>query len=282
MISEYKDNLGRMDLKPVNGGEASTNNQLLYTGELAILLKLVGNSSPADFTALRDAVKTCHLSNFPGLYSRHPEPYRLRQKFVPVSFDEITGAVFANWCAGDFAANRHILEHAQLTDNRFCDIPGYELMDSNKSIFSGGLKALWQDLKTYYREARSYEKLETGLRKSVFKSPRFYPIFFKHNNTNLFIYNSGANNSSSYFANSVFLISCLIASFKKDNISTKILYWFRFRFLELTGKETFLTKLAKQYYNYTNDNRLGADWEKQLFAAYYPEGHPFHELRAKI
>jgi hypothetical protein len=158
-MNEYFDNLGRMDLKPVNGGEASTNNQLLYTGELAILMKLVGGYAPADFFALAEAVGECSLDNFPGLYTRHPEPYRFKTEngkpnFVPVSFDEILGACFTNWCAGEIKDNENILTHAELTNNRFCDIPNYELMDSYLGMFS---KGFWKDLKAYYDEAKTYE-----------------------------------------------------------------------------------------------------------------------------
>jgi hypothetical protein len=283
-IEYYKDYLGRMDLKAVNRGEASTNNQLLYTGELAILMTLVGSFRKADFDALRKSVATCQLSQFPGLYTRHPEPYRQKKtmdgkpNFVPVSFDEILGACFTNWCAGDIAANEHILEHAKLTNNRFCDITGYELMDG----FRGSLKELWQGLKAYYKEAKSYETLETGFRKSVRNHPVLFPFFFKHSDSTLLFYACGANREFSLLSGISLLLSAFLASFKSDNISTKVLWWFRFRFLELTGKQTFLTKIAKQYYNYTNRNRLGSDWEEELFKAYYPEGHPFHELRAKI
>jgi hypothetical protein len=284
-IENYKDNLGRMDLKPVNGGEASTNNQLLYTGELAILMKLAGGYSQADFFRLLEAVYECSLEDFPGLYTRHPEPYRQRKTadgkpdFVPVSFDEILGACFTNWCAGDIQDNENILTHAELTNNRFCDIPNYELMNSYLGMFS---KGFWKDLKAYYDEAKTYETLEAGARKAVRNHPRFYPMFFNHSSACSVLYAAGAGRNSSFLSCLVLFVSAILASVKKDNLSTKVLWWFRFRFLELTGKENVLTKLAKQFYNYTNKNRLGDDWEKQLFAAYYPEGHPFHELREKI
>jgi hypothetical protein len=279
-IEYYKDNLGRMDLKPVNGGEASTNNQLLYTGELAILQRLIGNFQSSDFDSLRKAISSCQVDNYPGLYSRHPVPYRFKQKdgkpnFVPVSFDEITGACFTNWCAGDLKSNEHIVEHAQMTNNRFCDVPGYELIDSSASVFKAGF---WKDLKAYFTEARSYEKLETGLRKAVRNHPRFYPIFFKHSVTNFVIYLSGIGRKCSFIQSVAFFLAAFLASVKKDNTSTKVLWWFRFRFLELTETETFLTKLAKQFYNYTNNNRLGESWEVELFKAYYPENHPFHRI----
>lgn len=284
-IEYYKDNLGRMDLKPVNRGESSTNNQLLYTGELAILMKLIGTFSQQDFQDLRNSVKTCQLVNYPGLYTRHPEPYRFRTKdgspnFVPVSFDEITGACFTNWCAGDIISNEHIIEHADLTNNRFCDIPNYELMDGTLNVFK---LSFWKDLIAYFKEANTYESFETGLRKSVRNHPELYPIFFKHNTSTRRVYNSGCNRISSFGSNVVFLLAAFLASFKSNNISTKVLYWFRFRFLELTGTETFLTKLAKQYYNYTNENRLGEDWEMKLFSQYYTDvDHPFHEMLWRI
>jgi hypothetical protein len=280
-IEYYKDNLGRMDLKPVNKGEASTNNQLLYTGELAILMKLAGGYTPADFNALAQAVRTCQLADYPGLYTRHPAPYRFKTKdglpnFVPVSFDEILGACFTNWCAGNIRENEDILQHTQLTDNRFCDIPGYELMDSYESVFKPGLFA---ELKRYYQKAKTYEKLETGFRKEVRNFSRFFPIFFKHSSTNVFCYTASANRDAGFLSSVLLFASAILASVKKDNLSTKVLWWFRFRFLELTGKETFLTKLAKQYYNYTNKNRLGEFWENELFAEYYEDrNHPFHEL----
>ena len=280
-IEYYKDNLGRMDLKPVNKGEASTNNQILYTGELAILMRLAGGFQESDFKALHDSIQTCKIGNVPGLYTRHPEPYRFKTlnglpNFVPVSFDEILGACFVNYCAGEIKDNQRIVQHAELTDNRFCDIPQYELMDSYETVFKRGL---FKDLRTYYEKAKTYPKLETGLRKEVRNTPRLYPLFFNHNSATRFFYNAGSDRDNSFYAGIAILLAVLVASLKKDNLSTKVLWWFRFRFLELTKKETVLTKLAKQYYNYTNNNRLGEFWENELFSEYYEDNnHPFHEL----
>jgi hypothetical protein len=288
-IEYYKDNLGRMDLKPVNGKEASTNNQLLYTGELAILMELVNKNEECvhlefnnkDFASLHQSIQTCKVPNVPGLYTRHPEPYRFKTlngmpNFVPVSFDEILGACFINFCAGEIKANERIVQHAQLTHNRFCDIPGYELMDSYSTVFKAGLLA---DLKAYYQKAKTYATLETGLRKEVRNTPRLYPLFFSHSLSDLFIYNAGCGRDNSFLGSVSVFLAVFVASLKKDNLSTKVLWWYRFRFLELTGKETVLTKFAKQFYNYTNKNRLGDSWQTQLFSSYYEDkNHPFHEL----
>ena len=280
-IEYYKDNLGRMDLKPVNKGEASTNNQILYTGELAILMRLAGGFQESDFKALHNSIQSCKITNVPGLYTRHPAPYRFKTlngmpNFVPVSFDEILGACFVNWCADEIKANERIVQHAELTNNRFCDIPGYELMDSYETIFKQGL---FKDLRTYYEKAKTYPTLETGLRKEVRNTPRLYPLFFNHGNSTRFFYNAGSGRDNSFYAGITIFLAVLVASLKKDNLSTKVLWWFRFRFLELTKKETVLTKLAKQFYNYTNNNRLGEFWENDLFSEYYEDNnHPFHEL----
>lgn len=284
-IEYYKDNLGRMDLKPVNKGEASTNNQILYTGELAILMRLAGGFREADFKALHAAIQPCKIGNVPGLYTRHPEPYRFKTlngmpDFVPVSFDEILGACFVNYCAGEIKANERIVQHAELTDNRFCDIPGYELMDSYENVFKAGL---FKDLKAYYDKATTYAKFETGLRKEVRNTPRLYPLFFNHNSATRFFYNIGAGRDNDILSGIAVFLAAFIASVKKDNLSTKVLWWFRFRFLEIAGKETFLTKIAKQYYNYTNKNRLGEFWENELFSSYYEDqNHPFHELVNRV
>lgn len=280
-IEYYKDNLGRMDLKPVNKGEASTNNQLLYTGELAILMTLTEDFSSSDFKALHNSIQSCKIANVPGLYTRHPAPYRFKTlngmpNFVPVSFDEIIGACFVNWCADEIKANERIVQHAELTNNRFCDIPGYELMDSYENVFKRGLL---KDLKAYYAKAKTYPTLETGLRKEVRNTPRLYPLFFSHGSSDRFIYNAGSNLDNSFLGSVSVFLAAFVASLKKDNLSTKVLWWYRFRFLELTNKETVLTKLAKQFYNYTNNNRLGESWENELFSAYYEDkNHPFHEL----
>jgi hypothetical protein len=284
-IEFYKDNLGRMDLKPVNGKEASTNNQLLYTGELAILMKLSGEFNTLDFKRLHDSIQSCKIASVPGLYTRHAEPYRFKTangmpSFVPVSFDEILGACFVNYCFGAINDNKKILQHAELTDNRFCDIPSYELMDSHENVFKRGLL---KGLKEYYEKAKTYTTLETGLRKEVRNTPRLYSIFFKHSRATRFFYAAGAGVGSSFMDSVLVFLAAFVASVKKDNLSTKVLWWFRFRFLELTGKETVLTKFAKQFYNFTNHNRLGEFWENDLFAEYYKDkNHPFHELVNRV
>jgi hypothetical protein len=75
------------------------------------------------------------------------------------------------------------------------------------------------------------------------------------------------------------VLAAVVAALKSDNISTKVLWYFRFKFLEMTGRETTLTKLAKRFYKYKETKRYGKDFEKELFKLYYKDtNHPFHKM----
>jgi hypothetical protein len=288
-IAKFKDNFGRVDLLPVNGKRFSTNNQLLYTGELAILMACYNKKNPDTFTesefkSLASAIKHCQLPDFPGLYTRHPEPYRRkvtpdkRVDFRPVSFDEILGCTFTNYFAGDVKANESIVQHGILEDYRYCDVPGFETGLEFKNIFT---KGFIKDLISYYKEADSYDK--DGFRKASQNYTRFYPVFFRHSASCKLVYNVGARNNIKLYDSLALLTSCIVASLKADNTSTKVLWFFRLKFLELANKETLVIKLAKSIYNLSLRIRLGKNPVPKLFSQYYISSeHPFHEMIKEV
>lgn len=278
-IKEYLDKFGRMDLTPVNGGEPSTNNNLLYSGELAILMKLVNDKKPqfsaSGFIALKEAVLKSRVA--PGLYSRHPEPYRLNlpKQGRPTSFDEITGASFVFGLTNTKLAEE-IVQHGELNYWQYCDVPKFEKGKPLSSMFS---KGLFKDLVSYYKEAKSYEK--DGFRKASQNYPRFYPLFFQHSHSSRIIYRTAVGYSPT-FANSFFsALALLVASLKKDNVSTRVLWFFRLKHLEIHNQKPLLVKLAEKLYNRSNKKMFGNI--KELFRLYYKDAnHPFHKLIEEI
>lgn len=287
LVKTYLDKYGRMDLKPVNGGEPSTNNQLLYTGELAILMfeynkhfKFADDKnvfSQADFDGLLHGIMASKVPNYHGLFARHPDPYRLGLPLRgrPTSFDEILGAAFVAGLAAPQVAEA-IVRHGERFDWQYCDVPSFEQGGSKSQFILHPVKTATELVK-YIKEARSYEK--DGFRKASQKYTWFYPLSFSHNASNRIIYKAAAGGSLGSGDQVGAVLAAAVAALKSDNISTKVLWYFRFKFLEMTGRETTLTKLAKRFYKHKETKRYGKDFEKELFKLYYKDAnHPFHKM----
>jgi hypothetical protein len=287
LIKTYSDKYGRMDLKPVNGGEPSTNNQLLYTGELAILMfaynkhfRFANDKNifiQSDFDGLMEGILVSKVPGYPGLFSRHPDPYRLNLplKGRPTSFDEILGAAFVSGLSAPQVAEA-IVNHGEKYDWQYCDVPSFEKGGSISQLFLSPVRTA-KELYSYLKEAFSYEK--DGLRKASQKYTWFYPLFFSHSSSSRLVYRSAAGINSGFWDKLSFLPSVLVASMKSDNVSTKVLWYFRLKFLETIGRETFGSKLAKRFYKWSETRRYGQDFEKELFKLYYTDtNHPFHEM----
>lgn len=285
LIKSYLDKYGRMDLKAVNGGEPSTNNQLLYSGELAILMYEYNKYfkhdedmdlfTQDDFDNLMNGIKSSVVPGFPGLLSRHPDPYRIRLPLNgrPVSFDEILGASFvAGFSDPHFA--ELIVRHGEKYNWQYCDVPFYEKGGKLSKLFYNPIKTS-VELYKYLKSAMSYEK--DGLRKASQSFTWFYPLFFTHGASERHIYLAAAGAESSVWNQLSFLAAVFVASHKSDNVSSKALWIFRFKFLEAIGRETWITKKAKNFFMNMEVRRYGPEFERAIFKLYYTDSnHPFH------
>jgi hypothetical protein len=287
LIKTYLDRYGRMDLKPVNGGEPSTNNQLLYTGELAILMfaynkhfKFADDKdvfTQFDFEGLMSGILDSKVPNYHGLFARHPDPYRLGLPLRgrPTSFDEILGVAFVAGLSAPQVAEA-IVRHGEKFDWQYCDVPGFEQGGSTSKFILHPIKTA-TELYKYLKEAFTYEK--DGLRKASQKYTWFYPLFFSHSGSSRLVYHAASGSDLGLGDQLSLLLSVAVASIKSDNISTKVLWYFRLKFLEVTGRETRITELAKRLFKSKESKRYGADFEKELFKLYYKDAnHPFHQM----
>jgi hypothetical protein len=279
MFEKFKDIFGRIDLAPVNGGVYSTNNQLLYTGECAILMKLINDKnlrfSSANFIVLKDAILTSKIA--PGLYSRHPEPYRrsLPKAGRPVSFDEITGASFV-FGLTDTKLAKDIIDHGKANYWQYCDVPGFEKGKPLRSMFS---KGFFKDLSNYIKDALNYDS--DGFRKASQSYTRFYPLFFRHSSSSRVVYRASVGDSCTISESIGASLALLVASLKSDNISTRVLWWFRLKHLEIHKKTPILLKLVKPIYFFSNKKKFGTF--KRLFELYYKNpDHPFHSMISEL
>jgi hypothetical protein len=287
LIKTYLDKYGRMDLKPVNGGEPSTNNQLLYTGELAILMFAYNKHfkfadekdvfTQSDFDGLMEGILVSKVPNYPGLFARHPDPYRLGLplKGRPTSFDEILGAAFVAGLSAPQVAEA-IVRHGERFDWQYCDVPSFEQGGEISRLFLNPVRT-FAELKDYIKAANTYEK--DGFRKAAQNFDWFYPLFFSHSSSSRLIYKAAAGIDYGFWLGLSVLPSIIVASIKSDNISTKVLWYFRLKFLETIGRESFGTRLAKRIYKWSETKRYGKDFEKELFKLYYKDvNHPFHQM----
>jgi hypothetical protein len=103
----FVDPIGRPSDKPVDQELGITDNPLLFSGELALLLDGLKKLTFKDYTWMEKILEDCRVTK--GLYARHPKSYEQQYSIAPnrVSHDEYNGIVFM---AIAFPALRHHLE----------------------------------------------------------------------------------------------------------------------------------------------------------------------------
>lgn len=287
-IRQFSDSIGRMDLKPVYGGKWTTNNNLLYTGELAVMMFFYNKKHPdfftkEDFDRLLNAIKHCEVTGYPGLFSRHPEPYRRlldsqgRVDFRPTSFDEIVGAKMTSYLA-ESSTSMDIYNHGKNNHWQYNDVPNHEKGISRWSVIFN--KNLISNLKSYFKDAGTYDT--GGLRKAAQHHSSLYPIFFTHSNSNRIVYSSDRDIKPSIGDSIIALFSSTIAAIKGDNTSTKLLWFFRFKYIEATGKDNLIIKSAKFLFKTINKLKDGDDWKNKYFNEYYVYFHPLKRMAKEI
>lgn len=271
-INLYTDCLGRTTLLPANISECEnenydTNNALLFTGELVILLKELKGISPE----IKNRVLTFIPKHFvkPGLLSRHPEPYRFREDMKPISFDEFTGVAFMAAVIPELRKDMDDVVKYGIENNwQYWDMPGYE---KGKSWFELLHPLALAQLVPYLQEE--------SLRKSTVNYPRLYPIFATHHFHQRAFYKMMSNSYKPNWFETVYFAAASYLAETTENSSSLAMWLFRYKALDHKPMDNSLIRYAQARWRAKMLSRFGEKYEQIIFQRYYEDkNHPFHKI----
>lgn len=271
-IGVYTDCLGRTTLEPANREEClkqnyDTNNALLYTGELVILLQ-ENEGIPAD---IKNKVLEFLPRHFvkPGLLSRHPEPYRFTRSMKPISFDEFTGVGFMAAVIPELRTYLdQVVEYGEDNYWQYWDVPGHEKGRS------------WYDL-LYPKSLIQWIPYlqEDSLRKSTIRYPELYPVFATHHFHQRAFYKMMSKSYKPNWFEELYFVAASVLSEDKDNYSSLAMWLFRYKALEHREYKSSIVNWAKERWRKKMTSRYGQKYNEVIFNLYYEnDNHPFHAM----
>lgn len=270
-IANFTDCLGRTTLEPSKNeeclvGQFDNNNALLYSGELALLLKdLYGEVPKIHKNKILDFLPSHFIKK--GLLTRHPEPYRFNENMRPISFDELTGVAMM---AAVIPEVQNLVDDIVLygLNNhwQYWDVPNHEFGVSWFNLLKPDSLKQW----TSYLS-------EESLRKSTIKYKKLYPIFATHHIHQRAFYKMM---SKSYKPNLFEILYFSFASYfseSKDNASSLTMWLFRWKALENKPFDHFFIKQAQKSWVNSMKQRFGLSYEEKILESYFENReHPFH------
>jgi hypothetical protein len=232
MSNNYIDDLGRTHTNPIKSNDPyPTNNAWIYSGIHETLRRMNNRPGPNQY---RNGIMLCKIS--PGLYSRHPFPYRTQPGMTPISHDEEIGiAMLINSEAREINQNKPY----------FCDIPGYE----KKLVYSlpDKTKAASQYLYRVVIKKESQRKITRDY-------PALFGIFFTHRMQYRYIYES-LSRMDRTFLNAMCWGSSRIIDSLTNSISL-LHYMARIR-MEQVGNDSILFKLVSKLMDKAVNRKYG-------------------------
>lgn len=124
IMPKWLDPWGRMCLKPAKEslhtpGAWDSENQLLWTGELALLIDKHGPTDTSIMGMLGAGINSCQIMK--GLYSRHPWKPGEERTFRDVSHDEYKGLIYYSAATGNKRIAEQICDYGRSCDWAFID-----------------------------------------------------------------------------------------------------------------------------------------------------------------
>jgi hypothetical protein len=271
-IKTYTDCLGRTTLEPANIPECKkenydTNNALLFTGELVILMKEL-KGVPSD---IKKQITTFLPKHFikPGLLSRHPEPYRFRKDMKPISFDEFTGVAFMASVIPELRPYVDDIVKYGLENNwQYWDMPGYE---KGKSWFELLYPTALLQWIPYLQEE--------NLRRGTVRYNKLYPLFATHHfHQRAFYKMMSLSYKPNWIEEAYFVGASLLAEYT-DSSSSFAMWLFRYKALEHRNYQSPMIKWASSHWREKMREKFGEQYDKVIFQMYYEsKDHPFHHM----
>lgn len=277
-VEEYSDCFGRTTLYPAKLDEClaqnyDSNNAILWSGEMAMLLKENLGSVPEEFKTKMLQVMPLHFSQ-PGLLSRHPHPYRYNEDMKPISFDEYHGLAFLSTVIPEFKETMdQVVEYGQKNHWQFWDMPGHE---KGKPLWS---LLTFSNLKLFFTEYLQ----EDHLRRATLKYPSWYPLFATHHlHQRAFYKMTSKSYKANFFEEVVFATAGVLAANGNDNFSSMAMWMFRYKALNHLNYDSKVIKWSEKYFKEKLTDRFGPNYPQYVFQKFYKDQeHPFHLLALK-
>lgn len=282
LLTTYTDILGRVSLKPSNKDKESTgdfdsNNALLYTGELSLLLKKAGLYTFNYQVQHNLAYSSCTVRfGNEAVLTRHPEPYRFNPNMRPLSFDELRGLFMAATVNPQLKPIAlALIRYGENNNWVFTDQPNEEYKGKSLLSLLKTPKETVSQWKAYRARAKGIGLDNGGMRKAAQEFKYLNPMFFWSQPSNRMFYKMCANRDTTLLERSWFLLAEILGAFEKDDgqNSSRLMGGFMHLALNNVEHKSLLVKAARLVYHTSCRYHFGRDYMYDMCSKYYKEEH---------
>ena len=279
IILQFTDILGRCTVHPTNRSQESlgnfdSNNALLYTGELSLLLHRsmligFGYQTQVSLAFSKCSVKLANAA----ILTRHPEPYRQGHSMRPLSMDEMRGFFMALTVNPQLKTlAEEVLRYGKANEWVFSDQPGQELKGKPLLSLLKTPQETFSQLKAYRARAKEIGLDNGGMSKAAQEFKYLNPMFFWTSPANRMFYKLCAGQSASIWEKSYFLLSEMIGLFGKD-AGSRLMGGFMHLALNNVEHKSVLVKVARLVYHVGSRWHYGKNYMYELANEYFEEPH---------
>ena len=243
--NEYTDPYGRQTLykagltDPQNR-HFDSENQNLFSGQALMFLHLNKLMTWRDIDNYRRGLDACKI--MPGLYSRYPKYYTNPDRHG-ISHDEMTGI-----SVGCIAINESNIPKEMVC---YGEKHNWIFIDENPDA-------------QLFSPLSNFKKYISRVRQPKDRA----------------LYRLASGQKISLFAKLNVLVGSYLATRKTaDHTSGRIMWFHKFKALEILGNDSKILKFARNLFNKKNTEVFDNEgWIEDCYKIYFEVGHPFHEL----
>lgn len=272
LLNDYIDVLGGTTLthkSQSNPLDMKWNNENvhLFNGEMALLI-ILNNLQDSIYTEKIIANYKRHLMScrvvvngkiVPGLFARHPDPYKFTSEFHGLSRDEHAGIAFLCVATRDNRVMKDIIDYGKLHNYAYIEEnPGFDPIKEAGGAFFATIKKLIK------RKDDPLIKQLSRIRQ--YNDRSFYKLI--------------AEESPSFFELFQMYIGILMSEYsEREDTSGKIMSFFKLKSLELIGHKSKLFTLVKYLFKKRMISLYGANYMREVVFIYFKDtNHPIHTL----
>ena len=272
LLNDYIDVYGGTTLTHISQsnpllGQYNNENQHLFNGEMALLIKLSELENSIYYEKIianyLRHLELCQVvtsgRKIPGLYARHPDPYKFSDEFHGLSRDEHAGMAFLSVAIDRPIIMQEIIEYGKQHNYAYIEEePGYDpikaaggnLLAAIKKIFYNKEDKLVQRLSRVRQyNDRSFYKLCAG------ESPTIFELF------------------------QMYIGLIMSSASSKEITSGKMMSFFKIKSLDLVGHNTILFRITKAIFRLRMRYLYGNNYMKAVAEIYFKDkNHPIHTL----
>lgn len=268
--STFKDKLGRMSEKPFDQEDGLSDNPLLFSGEYLFLKKELSHINFTEIVSAQVIMSWAQLQ--PGLYTRHPESFRLQYSvsWNTVSHDEYLGVLLLGNALSTDQYAKDIVEYGKEHSWIYYDlVPNSDFF---KALYSSPIStikkfiAYKKDYKANPQDTNSVDLRHDGdiASLSYIRQPRDRAT-----------YKILAGEKPGILG-SLWLSLSTALSTRRDledgsRGGTMLLTWFRIKLLESAKNKQIPTiiKLSHKFFDYTLTKKYGARYPEVIANRYF-------------